>query len=215
MRRDPPRLNALRREFIDPTIAAHSGRIVKLMGDGALVEFASAVDAVNCAIEIQRKLRDHDARRSEANPSGFGSGSMSAISSSRVTTSSATASTSRLGSKASPSLAASLFPRTPGDKFRGKSRATSSMPASRASKISPNPCASIASSSAEKVCHRHPELALPDKPSMAVLPFHNMSGDPEQEFFCDGLVEDIITALSCSRLRVIARNSASFTRAVR
>ena len=58
------RLNALRRELIDPTIAAHSGRIVKLMGDGALVEFASAVDAVNCAIEIQRKLRDHDARRS-------------------------------------------------------------------------------------------------------------------------------------------------------
>ena len=48
------RLNALRRELIDPTIAAHSGRIVKLMGDGALVEFASAVDAVTCAIEIQR-----------------------------------------------------------------------------------------------------------------------------------------------------------------
>jgi adenylate cyclase len=51
------RLNALRRELIDPVIAAHSGRIVKLMGDGALVEFASAVDAVACAIEIQRQLR--------------------------------------------------------------------------------------------------------------------------------------------------------------
>jgi class 3 adenylate cyclase len=50
------RLNALRRDLIDPTIAAHSGRIVKLMGDGALVEFASAVDAVTCAIEIQRQL---------------------------------------------------------------------------------------------------------------------------------------------------------------
>src|ERR1700726_3638775 len=55
------RLNALRRQLIDPTIAAHSGRIVKLMGDGALVEFASAVDAVTCAIEIQKQLRDHDA----------------------------------------------------------------------------------------------------------------------------------------------------------
>ena len=53
------RLNALRRELIDPMIAAHSGRIVKLMGDGALVEFASAVDAVICAIEIQRKLLKH------------------------------------------------------------------------------------------------------------------------------------------------------------
>jgi len=55
------RLNALRRELIGPTIAAHSGRIVKLMGDGTLVEFASAVDAVTCAVEIQRQLREHDA----------------------------------------------------------------------------------------------------------------------------------------------------------
>src|SRR6476659_5697697 len=62
------RLNALRRELIDPTIAAHSGRIVKLMGDGALVEFASAVYAVSGAIEIQRQLREHDAGGSEANP---------------------------------------------------------------------------------------------------------------------------------------------------
>jgi class 3 adenylate cyclase/pimeloyl-ACP methyl ester carboxylesterase len=62
------RLNALRRELIDPTIAAHSGRIVKLMGDGSLVEFASAVDAVTSAIEIQKKLRDHNAGRSEVDP---------------------------------------------------------------------------------------------------------------------------------------------------
>ena len=65
------RLNALRRELIDPTIAAHSGRIVKLMGDGALMEFASAVDAVTCAIEIQRQLRAHGAGRTEANPIQF------------------------------------------------------------------------------------------------------------------------------------------------
>src|SRR6476659_9547522 len=65
------RLNALRRELVDPTIAAHAGRIVKLMGDGALVEFASAVDAVACAIEIQRQLRERDAGGSEANPIQF------------------------------------------------------------------------------------------------------------------------------------------------
>jgi class 3 adenylate cyclase len=63
------RLNALRRDLIDPTIAAHSGRIVKLMGDGALVEFASAVDAVTCAIEIQRRLRDRAG--DEADPIQF------------------------------------------------------------------------------------------------------------------------------------------------
>jgi class 3 adenylate cyclase/pimeloyl-ACP methyl ester carboxylesterase len=62
------RLNILRRELIDPMIAAHSGRIVKLMGDGALMEFASAVDAVTCAIEIQRKVQEHDAGRSEGDP---------------------------------------------------------------------------------------------------------------------------------------------------
>ena len=65
------RLNALRRELIDPTITAHSGRIVKLMGDGVLVEFASAVDAVTCAIEIQRRLRERIAAGSEANAIQF------------------------------------------------------------------------------------------------------------------------------------------------
>jgi class 3 adenylate cyclase len=64
-------LNALRREVIDPTIAAHSGRIVKLMGDGALVEFASAVDAVICAIEIQRQVCERDTGKSEGNPIQF------------------------------------------------------------------------------------------------------------------------------------------------
>jgi len=55
------RLKSLRREIVDPAIAEHSGRMVKLMGDGALVEFASAVDAVTCAIEIQKSIREHNA----------------------------------------------------------------------------------------------------------------------------------------------------------
>src|SRR6185369_4310708 len=54
------RLKAMRRELVDPQIAAHAGRMVKLMGDGALVEFASAVDAVTCAIEIQKQVREHN-----------------------------------------------------------------------------------------------------------------------------------------------------------
>jgi adenylate cyclase len=64
------RLNTLRRELIDPAIAAHSGRIVKLMGDGALVEFASVLNAVSCAIEIQRQLRERHGR-GESNPIRF------------------------------------------------------------------------------------------------------------------------------------------------
>ena len=62
------RLKALRRNLIDPQIAAHSGRIVKLMGDGVLVEFGSAVDAVACAIAIQKHVREHDAGASAAEP---------------------------------------------------------------------------------------------------------------------------------------------------
>jgi adenylate cyclase len=62
------RLSTLRRELINPTIAAQSGRIVKLMGDGTLVEFASAVNAVACAVEIQRLLREHPIGNSEADP---------------------------------------------------------------------------------------------------------------------------------------------------
>ena len=65
------RLNTLRRDLIDPSIGAHSGRVVKLMGDGVLVEFASAVDAVTCAIEIQRKLRAHSAGKTDVNPIQF------------------------------------------------------------------------------------------------------------------------------------------------
>jgi adenylate cyclase len=65
------RLNALRRDLIDPTIAAHSGRIVKLMGDGALLEFASAVNAVACAVEIQRQLRERQGIHSEVEPLRF------------------------------------------------------------------------------------------------------------------------------------------------
>jgi class 3 adenylate cyclase len=124
------RLNALRRGLIDPTIAAHAGRIVKLMGDGALVEFASAVDAVTCAIEIQRQLRERDADGSEADPIRFRIGIN--VGDIIMMISWATASTSRLGSKGSPSPAASRFPRTPGGRCKARSLPTSSMVASRA-----------------------------------------------------------------------------------
>ena len=107
------RLNALRRELIDPMIAAHSGRIVKLMGDGALVEFASVVDAVTCAIANPETGSGARRRRLRSElRSSFGSGSTSVTSSSKAKISMATASISRRGSKASPSPEASRFPRT-------------------------------------------------------------------------------------------------------
>ena len=118
--------------MIDPAIAAHSGRLVKLMGDGALVEFASAVDAVTCAIEIQRQLREHDAGGSEVDPIRFRIGINVGDIISRARISLATASTSRRGSKASPNLAAFRSPKTHGGKCKARWRSISSMPVSTA-----------------------------------------------------------------------------------
>ena len=95
-------LKALRREVVDPAIAKHGGRIVKTTGDGLLLEFASVVDAVRCAVEVQTAMADAqlaDVPRIAASPSA--SASTSATSSSRATTSSATASTSPPASQGS------------------------------------------------------------------------------------------------------------------
>jgi adenylate cyclase len=83
------RLQAHRRELVDARIGEHSGRIVKNTGDGMLAEFASVVDAVRCAVELQRAMIDREAGPRTAG-SGSGSGSISATSSSRMTTSLAT-----------------------------------------------------------------------------------------------------------------------------
>ena len=125
-------LKALRRELIDPNIAAHSGRIVKLMGDGVLVEFGSAVDAVACAIEIQKHVREHDAGRSEANPIQFRIGiNVGDIIIEGDDIFGDGVATSRRASKASLRPEASRFRRTPGGRCRAKWRPTSSIAASR------------------------------------------------------------------------------------
>lgn len=207
------RLKALRHELIDPKIDAHSGRIVKLMGDGMLVEFGSAVDAVTCAIEIQREMTErniaepHDKRielRIGINVGDiiiegddiFGDGVNIAA---------------RLEGIADPG--GICLSRGAHDQVRGKlavvfedggeQQLKNIAEPVRVYRIRPiTTAASVTSSMAA------PFRPLSDKPSIAVLPFQNMSGDPEQDYFCDGLVEDIITTLSkLAGLRVIARNS--------
>ena len=206
------RLNALRRELIDPLIAAHSGRIVKLMGDGALVEFASAVDAVTCAIEIQRRLREHDASGSEADPIRFriGINVGDIIIEGDDILGDGVNVAARIEGIAEPggiSISEDAW-----RQVQGKVAANFVDAGEQSLKniarpvrvyrldLAPKPAA------ASKV--PRPTLALPDKPSIAVLAFNNMSGDPEQEYFSDGISEDIITDLSkLSELQVIARNS--------
>src|SRR6202045_2977541 len=204
------RLNALRRELIDPTIAAHAGRIVKLMGDGALVEFASAVDAVTCAIEIQRQLREHHASGSEANPIQFriGINVGDIIIEGEDILGDGVHIAARIEGVAEPggiSISEDAW-RQVQDKVAANFVDTGEQSLKNIAR--PVRVYRVELGKQSAVEPAAPTLPLPDKPSIAVLPFQNMSGDPEQEYFTDGMVEDIITGLSRIKwLFVIARNS--------
>jgi adenylate cyclase len=206
------RLNALRRELIDPTIAGHSGRIVKLMGDGALVEFASAVDAVTCAIEIQRQLRERDAGGSEANPIKFriGINVGDIIIDGEDILGDGVNIAARVEGIAEPggiSISEDAWRQVQGKVAAnfvdaGEQSLKNIARPVRVYRLDLAPKAAAVSEPLRST------LALPDKPSIAVLAFNNMSGDPEQEYFSDGISEDIITDLSkLSELHVTARNS--------
>ena len=207
------RLNSMRRELIDPAIAAHSGRIVKVMGDGALVEFASAVDAVTCAVAIQRQLREREADGLDTDLIRFriGINVGDVIIEGDDILGDGVNIAARIEGLADPggiSISEDVW-----RQVQGKVAANfvdageqSLKNIARAVRIY-----RVEIDDASRTQPTASALTLPDKPSIAVLPFQNMSGDPEQDYFADGIVEEIITALShFQELFVIARNS-SFT----
>ena len=211
------RLRKVRAEHLDPVLARNGGRLVKLTGDGALVEFASAVDALSAAIEFQQAMVEANRDQPQAalvfrmglhlgdlivdGDDLYGDGVNIA---------------SRLEGEAPDG--GIVISRTVHEAVVGRLKATFDDRGHLALKNIERPIqafevnwapadwkVSAAASNADV------PLTLPDKPSIAVLPFQNMSGDPEQEYFADGMVEEIITALSRFKwLFVIARNS-SFT----
>ncbi len=210
------RLKAVRKTVFDPAIASHRGRIVKTTGDGMLVEFASAVDAARCSVEVQRAIAAQNADVSQDvriefrigvhlgdiiidDNDIFGDGVNIAA---------------RLEGIAEPGgvcISDDAY-----RQIRGKVEIAWDDLGPQTLKNIAEPMRAwrfqLGGQGAAKLQPSSPStrdsLTLPDKPSIAVLPFQNMSGDPEQEYFADGMVEDIITGLSRSRsLFVIARNS--------
>jgi adenylate cyclase len=208
-------LKALRRDVVDPAIASHGGRIVKTTGDGLLLEFPSVVNAVRCAVEVQTamaaKTADVPEDRRIAFRVGvnigdiivddddiFGDGVNVAARLQEVATPGGICVSARVHEDVRDRLE-SVFEDGGLQTLKNIARPVQVWrwipDAASSPRAAPMPAA----------------LSLPDKPSIAVLPFQNMSGDPEQEYFADGIVEDIITALSRFKsLFVIARNS-SFT----
>jgi len=217
------RLRKIRSERLDPVLAKYGGRLVKLTGDGALVEFASAVDALSAAIEFQQAMTeakgDEPADTALVFRMGLHLGDLivdgddlygDGVNVAARLEGEAPAGGVLISGHVRDAVAGRL--KATFEDLGGLSLKNIERPLQAFSvqwersdwQISVTPEAPTASAAAS-------QLPLPDKPSIAVLPFQNMSGDPEQEYFVDGLVEDIITALSRFKsLFVIARNS-SFT----
>src|SRR6266571_850467 len=213
-------LKALRKTLFDPKVVEHHGRVVKNTGDGALVEFTSVVDAARCADEIQRGVAEQNSGVPQdkwielrigihvgdiilEENDIFGDGVNIAV---------------RLEGIAEPGgicISDDAYRQIRGKvdiacDDMGPQNLKNITEPMRAWRWRKNAGASAAASMKSPV-EPIQTLALPDKPSLAVLPFQNISADPEQEYFADGMVEDIITALSRFKsLFVIARNS-SFT----
>jgi TolB-like protein/class 3 adenylate cyclase/Tfp pilus assembly protein PilF len=217
------RLRALRSDLIDPTIAVHKGRVVKRTGDGALVEFRSVVDAVRCAIEVQNGMVERNAglpperridfrigvhlgdvvEESDGDLMGDGVNIAARLEGIAEPGTICLSEDAYRQVKARLDLAVTDLGQTELKNIADPVRVYSlqvgvpaqAKPAARAEPAGPQ--------------KPSPQLALPDKPSIAVLAFQNMSGDAEQEYFADGMVEEIITGLSRIKwLFVIARNSS-------
>lgn len=202
-------LKRLRSEVIDPAIEEHRGRVVKLMGDGALVEFASAIDAVECAVNIQREISQDNAETVTGNALTFriGVNVGDVIIDGDDIYGDGVNIAARLEGLADPGgicISGMVF-----DYVKGKLDAGFEDLGPQQVKNIAEPVRAYRVAPVSITRQAPDELALPEKPSIAVLPFDNMSDSHEQEYFSDGISEDLTTALSrFDWLFVVARNSA-------
>jgi adenylate cyclase len=197
----------LKGKVIEPSLCRHDGRLIKTTGDGALAEFASPLAAMRCAVEIQDHLASGNSPLKlrvglnlgdvivGADGDLYGDGINVAV---------------RLEGAADPGgilISEKVFDEVEGKldvtfEDRGEQRLKNISKPVRAFAV----CGGARSALTERM---RVAPALPDKPSIAVLPFENLSGDPEQEYFADGIAEDVLITLSkIQELLVIARNSS-------
>ena len=209
-------LKAARAEIVDSRIATHQGRLVKLTGDGILVEFPSVVNAVACAAEVQRAMRDRNAavprgRRIEfrigvslgdvmvEGDDIYGDGVNIAVRLERFSKPGGIAISQTVRDHVGNRLDLAF-------EDCGEQKLKNIEKPVRVYSIS---LGTTLAGTTTGAAMKHEERPQERRPSVAVLPFTNMSGDPEQEYFSDGITEDIITDLSkISGLFVVARNTA-------
>jgi len=208
-------LKALRKELIDPKVAEHNGRVFKTTGDGILIEFGSVTGAVTSSVEIQEAI----AKRNDSVPEdrriqfrvGVNLGEI-IIEGDDIYGDGVNVAARIEGLAESGGICVS------GDVYHqvnGKVGAEFDDLGEKTLKNIRRPVRIYRVAAAPPASGQAPQksktLPLPDRPSIAVLPFENLSGDPEQEYFADGIAEDVLTALARFRwFLVIARNS-SFT----
>ena len=206
------RQRAHREKVFDPNISAHGGRIVKSTGDGLLVEFPSVVDAVRCAVDVQTELAERDTDVSEDRRIQYriGINLGDIIIDGDDILGDGVNVAARLEGLAKPGGV--CISGTVHDHLAGKVDAAFEDAGEQTVKNVPRPVRVWHWQTGQTARGSHDvdqPPPLPDKPSIAVLPFHNLSVDPEQEYFADGIAEDIITSLSkLSQLLVIGRNSS-------
>jgi adenylate cyclase len=212
------RLKTHRLELIDPAITSNKGRIIKTTGDGMLLEFQSVADAMQCAIEIQRRMAGRNAELPAARWIQFriGINLGDVIVEDGDVFGDGVNVAARLQELAEPGgicVARAVRDQVQvGDRFDVAFEDLGEQTVKNI--VRPIPAVRVRLDPADATAPKARQMAAgvdarSDRPSIAVLPFANMSGEPEQEFFADGLTEDIITALSRFReLFVISRNSA-------
>ena len=210
-------LKSHREELFDPKITEFHGRVVKLMGDGVLAEFASVVEAVQCAMEIQQAMAERNAEVPEDNRIVFriGINLGDVIIEGDDIYGDGVNVAARLEGLAEPG--GICISRSARDQVRDKVPIKFEDLGEQQVKNIPRPVRAFG------VLLELPDLDVPsahaarasaspvsEKPSIAILPFANMSGDPEQEYFSDGIAEDIITGLSKNRLFFVISRGTSF-----